>query len=42
MILDQSSARWGLQICKDMDFPKLSREYAARRGEPDAGTGVGL
>jgi apolipoprotein N-acyltransferase len=28
-ILDQSSGRWGLQICKDMDFPKLSREYAA-------------
>ena len=26
--LDQSSGRWGLQICKDMDFPKLSREYA--------------
>ena len=28
IILDQSSGRWGLQICKDMDFPKLSREYA--------------
>ena len=27
--LDQSSAKWGLQICKDMDFPALSREYAA-------------
>jgi apolipoprotein N-acyltransferase len=27
--LDQSAGRWGLQICKDMDFPKLSREYAA-------------
>ena len=26
--LDQPSGRWGLQICKDMDFPKLSREYA--------------
>ena len=26
--MDQSSGRWGLQICKDMDFPKLSREYA--------------
>ncbi len=26
---DQPSGRWGLQICKDMDFPKLSREYAA-------------
>jgi apolipoprotein N-acyltransferase len=29
VILDESSGRWGLQICKDMDFPKLSREYAA-------------
>jgi apolipoprotein N-acyltransferase len=28
IILDQSYGRWGLQICKDMDFPKLSREYA--------------
>ena len=28
VLLDQSSGRWGLQICKDMDFPKLSREYA--------------
>jgi apolipoprotein N-acyltransferase len=27
--LDRSSGRWGLQICKDMDFPALSREYAA-------------
>jgi apolipoprotein N-acyltransferase len=27
--LDQPSGRWGLQICKDMDFPTLSREYAA-------------
>jgi apolipoprotein N-acyltransferase len=26
--LDQSSGRWGLQICKDMDFPALSRQYA--------------
>ena len=26
--LDQKSGRWGLQICKDMDFPQLSREYA--------------
>jgi apolipoprotein N-acyltransferase len=29
VILDEPSGRWGLQICKDMDFPKLSREYAA-------------
>jgi apolipoprotein N-acyltransferase len=28
VILDQPSGRWGLQICKDMDFPALSREYA--------------
>jgi apolipoprotein N-acyltransferase len=28
-LLDEPSGRWGLQICKDMDFPKLSREYAA-------------
>ena len=27
--LDQASGRWGLQICKDMDFPRLSREYAS-------------
>jgi apolipoprotein N-acyltransferase len=27
IVLDQSSGRWGLQICKDMDFPTLSREY---------------
>jgi apolipoprotein N-acyltransferase len=29
VILAEPSGRWGLQICKDMDFPKLSREYAA-------------
>jgi apolipoprotein N-acyltransferase len=29
VVLDQLSGRWGLQICKDMDFPQLSREYAA-------------
>jgi apolipoprotein N-acyltransferase len=29
IVLNQPSGRWGLQICKDMDFPKLSREYAA-------------
>jgi apolipoprotein N-acyltransferase len=28
VMLDEPSGRWGLQICKDMDFPKLSREYA--------------
>ena len=28
VVLDQPSGRWGLQICKDMDFPQLSREYA--------------
>jgi len=28
VLLDQPPGRWGLQICKDMDFPKLSREYA--------------
>src|SRR4029077_3168347 len=31
--LDQSSGKWGLQICKDMDFPALSREYAADGAE---------
>ena len=31
VVLDDPSGRWGLQICKDMDFPKLSREYAADR-----------
>ena len=29
VILDQPFGRWGLEICKDMDFPQLSREYAA-------------
>jgi apolipoprotein N-acyltransferase len=29
VVLNELSGRWGLQICKDMDFPKLSREYAA-------------
>jgi len=28
VLLDQPSGRWGLQICKDMDFPELSRESA--------------
>jgi apolipoprotein N-acyltransferase len=29
VVLDEPWGSWGLQICKDMDFPKLSREYAA-------------
>jgi len=28
VVVDETSGRWGLQICKDMDFPQLSREYA--------------
>jgi apolipoprotein N-acyltransferase len=28
VVVDETSGRWGLQICKDMDFPELSREYA--------------
>jgi apolipoprotein N-acyltransferase len=28
VFVDQPSGRWGLEICKDMDFPRLSREYA--------------
>jgi len=27
-VFNASSGKWGLQICKDMDFPRLSREYA--------------
>jgi apolipoprotein N-acyltransferase len=27
--VDQASGRWGLEICKDLDFPGLSRKYAA-------------
>jgi apolipoprotein N-acyltransferase len=27
VLVDQPSGRWGLQICKDMDFPRLSRQY---------------
>jgi apolipoprotein N-acyltransferase len=26
--IDQPSGRWGIEICKDMDFPNLSRQYA--------------
>src|SRR5208337_2107849 len=33
-VLDQPSGVWGIQICMDMDFPRLSREYGAK--------GVGL
>lgn len=33
-VLDQPSGVWGIEICKDMDFPALSRQYGAR--------GVGL
>ena len=29
VVLEEPAGRWGLQICKDMDFPKLSRQYAA-------------
>ncbi len=29
VILEEPSGRWGLQICKDMDFPELSRNYAS-------------
>src|SRR6266480_1087133 len=29
VLVNQASGHWGLQICKDMDFPRLSREYAA-------------
>ena len=25
--VERPSGRWGMQICKDMDFPQLSREY---------------
>jgi apolipoprotein N-acyltransferase len=32
--LSEPSGKWGLEICKDMDFPALSREYG--------NTGVGL
>ena len=33
-VLNQPSGVWGIQICKDMDFPALSRQYGAK--------GVGL
>ena len=28
VVVDQPSGRWGIEICKDMDFPALSRQYA--------------
>jgi apolipoprotein N-acyltransferase len=28
VVIDRSSGRWGVEICKDMDFPALSRTYA--------------
>lgn len=33
-LLDKAPGVWGIQICKDMDFPRLSRDYGAK--------GVGL
>ena len=33
-VLDQPSGVWGIEICKDLDFPRLSRDYGAQ--------GVGL
>jgi len=33
-VFDQPSGVWGIQICKDMDFPALSRQYGSK--------GVGL
>jgi apolipoprotein N-acyltransferase len=29
-VLDQPSGIWGIEICKDMDFPDLSRQYGSR------------
>jgi apolipoprotein N-acyltransferase len=28
VVLNQPSGRWGVEICKDMDFPGLARQYA--------------
>lgn len=33
-IVDEPSGKWGVEICKDMDFPRLSREYS--------GDGIGM
>ena len=27
-VVSTSSGKWGVEICKDMDFPRLSREYS--------------
>lgn len=27
-VVTESSGKWGMQICKDMDFPRLSRKYS--------------
>jgi apolipoprotein N-acyltransferase len=27
-VVTESSGKWGMQICKDMDFPRLSRQYS--------------
>lgn len=27
-VVQQPSGKWGIQICKDMDFPRLSRQYS--------------
>src|SRR5262249_1409344 len=30
-VSDEPSGAWGMQICKDMDFPALSRQYGCAR-----------
>ena len=27
LVVDRPSGKWGFEICKDMDFPRLSRQY---------------
>jgi len=27
LVVDRPSGKWGVEICKDMDFPRLSRQY---------------
>jgi apolipoprotein N-acyltransferase len=27
-VVSEASGKWGMQICKDMDFPRLSRQYS--------------